>query len=70
MNDKEREVIDVTIDKSRLSVESLSDISHDEDYWLTRKPEERLKHVEVLRRINYGPAAVARLQKILEIVQK
>ena len=42
----------------------------DKEYWLSRTPLERLQHMELLRRINYGSNATARLQRVLEIVEK
>jgi hypothetical protein len=39
-------------------------------YWHSRTPEERLRHTELLRRINYGYRATARLQRVLEITQR
>jgi len=42
----------------------------DKEYWLSRTPLERLQHMELLRRINYGPNATARLQRVLEIAER
>ncbi|NWG33920.1 MAG: hypothetical protein HXY42_05720 [Chloroflexi bacterium] len=39
-------------------------------YWLSQSPYERLQHVELLRRINYGANATARLQRVLEITER
>ena len=66
----DKELIDVKIDKRYLSVASLSEKSDEKDYWLSRKPIERLRHIEVLRRINYGHAATARLLRVLEIIEQ
>src|SRR5262245_10368398 len=41
----------------------------DRQYWLSRTPEERLLYMEYLRRLNYGRAATARLQGVLEIAE-
>jgi hypothetical protein len=57
------------VDRSSLAVASPSDISDERAYWLSRTPGERLRHAELLRWINYGPAATARLQRVLEIAQ-
>jgi len=62
----EKEFIDIKIDKSHLSVISLTDPSDEKDYWLKTSPIKRLQHIEVLRRINYGNSATSRLQRILE----
>ncbi len=58
------------IDKSAFKVALSFDESDERSYWLSKTPEERLQHVELLRRINYGPAATARLQRILEAVEQ
>jgi len=42
----------------------------DKEYWLSRTPRERLQHIELLRRINYGSRATARLQRVLEIAER
>lgn len=39
-------------------------------YWQSCSPEERLHQVEVLRRLNYGDRALARLQRVFEIAQR
>jgi hypothetical protein len=58
------------INKRAFSVTSLFDDSDDKAYWLSRSPEERLRHMEILRRINYGTQATARLQRVLELAQR
>jgi hypothetical protein len=58
------------VDRSALSIATLEDDSQDKIYWMSRTPEERLEHMEMLRRINHGNAATARLQRILEIVER
>ena len=42
----------------------------DKEYWLSRTPRERLQYMELLRRINYGSNATARLQRVLEITER
>jgi len=42
----------------------------DKEYWLSRTPLERLQRMELLRRINYGSNATARLQRVLEITER
>jgi hypothetical protein len=56
--------------RSAFSVASLTDESDEKDFWLTCTPYERLRQVEILRRINYGHRATARLQRVLEIVDR
>ena len=65
----DKELIDIKIEKKFFSVVSLSDQSDDKDYWFHKDPIERMQHIEVLRRINYGPSATSRLQRILSLKQ-
>jgi len=57
------------IDKTALSLVPCLDTSDEKLYWLSRTPSERLRHMEVWRRINYGHHATARLQRVLEVAQ-
>ena len=59
----------LTIDKTAFSFVSGFNTADEKAYWLSRAPSERLQHIEVLRRINYGHHATARLQRVLEIAQ-
>lgn len=65
-----KELIDIKLDKKMFSVVSLSDQSDDKKYWLTKTPLYRMRHMETLRRINYGNSATARLQRVLELVKR
>jgi len=69
----DKELFDVKIDKRFFSVVSLSDQSDykadDKAYWFGRDPIERMRHIEVLRRINYGNRAVSGLQRVLEFIE-
>ena len=60
------------MDKSAFSaVDSFEEADRDDkEYWLSRTPLERLQHMELLRRINYGSNATARLQRVLEITER
>jgi hypothetical protein len=58
------------VDRKAFSVASLTDDPGERVYWLARTPQERLKQVEMLRRINYGTKSAARLQRVLEIVER
>ena len=60
------------IDRTAFSVVSSFEEADQEDkeYWLSRTPLERLQHMELLRRINYGTGATARLQRVLEITER
>ena len=57
------------IDKTALSLVPNFDTVDEKAYWLSRTPSERLQHIEVLRRINYGHHATTRLQRVLEVAQ-
>jgi hypothetical protein len=58
------------VDRSTFSVASLTDASDEKAYWIARTPHERLKQVEILRRINYGYRATLRLQRVLEVAER
>ena len=57
------------VNRTAVVITSLHAASDENAYWLSRTPRERLQHVELLRRINYGNRAAARLQRILEVAQ-
>lgn len=65
----DKELIDIKLDKRFFSVASLSDQLDDKGYWFSKDPIERMRHIEVLRRINYGHGATSRLQRVLEITE-
>ncbi|HAJ80129.1 MAG TPA: hypothetical protein DCO75_10190 [Fibrobacteres bacterium] len=55
------------IDKKAFSVGNLNDDSEEKEYWLSKKPYERLEAVEISRRMVYGKdRATSRLQRFLE----
>ncbi|MDZ4688031.1 MAG: hypothetical protein SH850_23400 [Planctomycetaceae bacterium] len=58
------------LDKTAVSIVPLSQADDENAYWWSRTPEERMQHLEYLRRLNYGEAATGRMVKVLEIVQK
>ena len=66
----EKERFELKMDKKTFSVVSLTDSSDDKYYWFEKKPIERLKHMEMLRRINYGHRATSRLQRLFEIIER
>jgi hypothetical protein len=60
------------IDRTAFSVVSSFEEAdkQDREYWLSRTPYERLRYMELLWRINYGPTVTARLQRVLEIAER
>lgn len=63
----DKKFIDLKMDKKIFSVAALSNPSDDKNYWFSVSPMDRIRHIEVLRRINYGHRASARLQRVFEI---
>jgi hypothetical protein len=58
------------VDRTAISVGKLSEQPENDDaYWFSRTPQERLAALELMRRINYGPAAAGRLLRVLEVAQ-
>jgi hypothetical protein len=68
--DMKKEFINIKMDKRFFSVASLSDHLDDKDYWSSMNPIERMRHIEVLRRINYGHGATSRLQRVFEFTEE
>jgi hypothetical protein len=66
----DKKLAKIKIDRNAFSVCSLSDQVNDKDYWLNKKPIERIRYIEVLRRINCGDGATARLQRALESAKR
>ena len=59
------------LDKSVVTVGAIDDTSERQEYWLSLLPAQRLAAMEEMRQINYGEhAATARLQRLLEIVER
>ena len=58
------------LDKTKFSVSNSFDGSETLAFWHAQSPEARLRHVEQLRRMNYGNRASARLQRLLEIARR
>jgi hypothetical protein len=67
---KQNLIKQLKLDSSAFSIGHLTDEPDDIAWWHARTPEERLKHMEILRRINYGNRATARLQRVLEITER
>ena len=59
------------INRMQLSVVNLRDEQGDTLYWHGRTPAERLRAVQINRRVAYGRANIAkRLQRVLEIAER
>jgi hypothetical protein len=59
------------LDRSGFQVDSLSGLSDEKAYWLSKTLYERLKAVEQMRQILYGyDPATSRLQRVLEAIQR
>lgn len=64
-------VLDISIDRTKISFSDSFDNSEEKEYWLSRTPEDRLLHVERLRRIAYGYDENSEgLQRVLEIAER
>jgi hypothetical protein len=58
---------ELKLDRSAFSVGTLDDEDPDRDYWFEASVEDRLRHLELLRRLNYGRRATGRMVKVLAI---
>jgi hypothetical protein len=60
------------LDKSKVSIFSSFEEADEEDrkYWQSRTTYERLQHLELLRRINYGYDPNASIEKIIEVCER
>jgi hypothetical protein len=57
------------LDRRAFSVTSLDGQDDDGLYWQSKTPEERMAALEYMRRMADGPAATARIKKVLEVVK-
>lgn len=57
------------LDKSAIRVSGLADEAEDRSFWHAQSPEARLQALEFMRRVMYGNAATARLQRVLTIAE-
>ena len=60
---------DLHLDRTAISVADLKDEDPDIEYWANASPEDRLRYMELLRRLSYGHRATARLQRILTVAE-
>jgi hypothetical protein len=65
------DVFEIRLDKTKISFSDSFDDSEEREYWWSRTPQERLLHVERLRRIAYGyDEDSPGLQRVLEIIER
>jgi hypothetical protein len=57
------------LDRTAFSVVTLEEQDDDGLYWQDKSPEERMRALEYLRRMAYGDAATARLQRVLSVAK-
>ena len=68
---QEQDILEMRIDRTKISISDSFDNTEEKEYWLSRTPQERLLHVERLRRIAYGYDENSEgLQRILEIAER
>lgn len=61
---------DFRLNKKAFSVASIMDKSDEINYWLSKKPSERLEAIELMRQINYGyDPTTTRLQRFFEVAE-
>lgn len=66
-----QDILELRVDRTKISFSNSFDNSNEKEYWLSRSPEERLLHVERLRRIAYSyDENSAGLQRVLEIAER
>jgi len=59
------------LDRRSLTVKILGDNSDEIEFWREQTPQERIRAVEMLRRLNYGIVATSsRLQRLLELDER
>jgi hypothetical protein len=63
------QINELKLDKTKIITVKLDDDSEEKDYWISRTPQERFEYIELLRQINYGDNATARLQRVFEVVK-
>ena len=62
--------LDMKVDRNIFSVSSGFEDAESKEYWLSQSPQDRIRHIETLRRVNYGSRATERLQRFFEIAQR
>jgi len=62
--------LNMKVDRNIFSVSSDFEDKGSKEYWLSQSPQDRIRHIETLRRVNYGSRATERLQRFFEIAQR
>lgn len=66
-----QDVLEIELDRTQISISNSFDNSDEKEYWISLTPEERLLHVERLRRIAFGYDENSEgLQRVLEITER
>lgn len=66
-----QEELEMKLDKTKISFSNSFDNSDEREYWMSKTPQERLLHVERLRRIAYGYDENSEgLQRVLEFAKR
>lgn len=66
-----QDILEMRVDRTKISFSNSFDNTDEKEYWLSRTPQERLLHVERLRRIAYGYDENSEgLQRVLEITER
>lgn len=62
----------LAVDRTAVRVASFEEAQReDREFWWSQTPIARLRHVEVLREMNYGSEAInQRLQRVLEVSER
>lgn len=58
------------LDKTSFSIYNRGEEPSNNNYWLSKTPQERIAAIEMMRRMNYGNAiSTQRLQRFFEVVE-
>jgi hypothetical protein len=63
------DIPEMRVDRTKISVSNSFDNTEEKEYWHSRTPQERLEHMERLRRINYGARAIEGLQRVIKVIK-
>lgn len=57
------------LDRTAISISDEMEDRETREWWHRQTPLARLEHMQLLRLMNYGPQAAARLQRVLEVAE-